>query len=130
MTNITNTPEGTAGMKRRNFLLAAPVACIPAAAQCTSLSTVDSETPIAALFREWQRLTVAAEDRSLTDDECDAMCDLRSEVETQMNAIPARDAMDVLMKVAAFTEFGVYGIDGTPFVDCWAEMRDLVGGGA
>lgn len=119
-----------AGMKRRNFLLAAPVACVPPGVHGFVTGNVSSETPIAALFREWQRLTDAAEDRSLTDDECDAMCDLRSEVERQMNAIPARDAMDVLMKVAAFTEFGVYGIDGTPFVDCWAEMHDLVGGAA
>lgn len=130
MQTETNTPEGAAGMRRRDFLLVAPAACIPAAVQGASLSTVESDTPIAALFREWQRLTAAAEDRSLTDDECDAMCDLRSEVERRMNAIPARDAMDVLMKVAAFTEFGVYGIDGTPFVDCWAEMHDLVGGAA
>ncbi|WP_334194708.1 hypothetical protein [Pararhodobacter sp.] len=98
-----NTPEGAAGMGRRDFLMAAPAVCIPAVVQGAPLSSGDSETPIAALFREWQRLTVAAEDRSLTDDECDAMCDLRSEVERQMNAIPARDAMDVLMKVAAFT---------------------------
>lgn len=108
-------------MKRRNFLLAAPVACIPAVGQGTVTVNFDSETPVATLFREWKRATDAANDPALSDDEVDRLCASRSALEAQLNSTRAQNVDDVLMKICAATDFGFYSRDDTCFETGWDE---------
>lgn len=94
------------------------------------------ETPVMVLFREWQK--VNAEEKRLhaelpNDEEGDAaveaMSELEGEITHEIIAMPVQSPMDFVMKIAAWTDFGVVG---TPDVEhspeLWAEARTLIGG--
>lgn len=110
-------------MKRRT-LLAAPALLV--GAEQVEAAT---ESPVAALFREWRACQAWAMDRTTTDEEFDRRCAVRTEIEMRLYAEPARDARDICLKFLALS------LDGDDFMDdafnhgqkIVREARELVG---
>ncbi len=120
---------------RRNILRAAPAVGF-AALVAGSVPAEAAETPVAALFREWQEAK-AAEDAafaaSATGDceACNSAYAAVREIEDGLMALPMRSSHDFFLKVAAWTNFGacdLFSNDHEP--EFWAEARALVEGRA
>jgi len=125
-------------MNRRDLLtaaLAAPLAAVPAVA------VAETDTPVMALFREWNKALADERDldaqyRKQPCDEiealADAAADRRYQIELQMIEVKSEDARDVLAKIAAWTDYGVFQFDegDKRLTHVWAEARALVGGEA
>jgi hypothetical protein len=86
------------------------------------------ESPIIALFHEWDALYVegyispALDD----DDECTRICLAMKELEHKMAALPARTAPELAAKLIALSTFGEYGLDD--FKDSvFTDARALIG---
>lgn len=116
-------------VSRRHLLGATPAIlaglAVPAVAE--------SETPIIAKFREWERfwnyLNTDEAVASLTDEEFDDACQRRRDMECEIVAMPARDARDFLAKVLAETANGDHELppfDRAP--EFWAEARSFLPG--
>ncbi|SIT75316.1 hypothetical protein [Pontibaca methylaminivorans] len=109
-------------MNRRTFLAAAPAA----AAGGVLPASAEPETPVMKLFREWQRLESAA--HAAEGDEYERLHDLRWENEKRMIREPSRSALDVLLKITAWTGFGEGDLEhDSPYIPIiWEEARALV----
>lgn len=121
MTNVTN---------RRGLLKAAPALAFLGALPATA----STETPVAALFREW-KAAQEAEDAGyiagLPDEEINQLADHRSAIEKRMMATPCSTAADFICKVTAHTAFGVFCLpDENQQPGLWEEARVLIGGAA
>lgn len=111
-------------MNRRAFLSAAPAAALagPAAAE--------TETPVAALFREWRDYSDwlnGPATRGMDDNDFTALCCRLYDMGDQIGRTPATDAKDVLLKLVALSGYGEMGVPGifdAPVL--WAEARALV----
>lgn len=111
-------------MNRRAFIAAAPAVALagPVAAE--------AETPVAALYRELEAAG-AAEDAAYARDEPDEVIDIyaeiRRDIEQRLMAEPCQDARDFVIKVVAYTGFGIFALPGREEGDAlWAEARALV----
>lgn len=91
------------------------------------------ETPVAALFREWQaakEVEEAAYEACPDDDDkaCDAAWNARYAVEKRMMEAPCETPRDWLLKSCAWANFGDgNGPDRVDSPQLWAEARALVG---
>lgn len=121
-------------MKRRALLTALPAvaaAGIPAVADevnaAVSEALAAAETPVAAMFREWQ-VTMAdleQEDGDTPSPEWRAVSDHLNAIEARMFAEPVTGWADMAMKLCIATGFGVW--DMNQEAELWAEARALVG---
>lgn len=121
-------------MNRRALLKAAPalalVAAVPAQGMVPN-TTPSSETPVAALFRKWQRINeevhaaYAAED----DEAGERAQDARWAHEQILMHEPSQCERDVLLKIAAWTDTGETDLEvGNPHLaTVWAELRAMFG---
>ena len=120
---------------RRNILRAAPAAGLAAMmAGAVPATASASETPVAALFREWTKrnadlLVAFAASRDDNDEACESAFSARYDVEKRLMALPCQNATDWLMKVTAWTDHG----DGCCQDKCenpalWNEAKALIGG--
>lgn len=107
---------------RRHLLAAIPVAGLG----ITAAQVVANETPITRLFREWKELSARIEDPTISEEECDAACGQRSEVERLMCWMPAASTMDALQKVCAATHFGKLGFEGELWASSWYEAHKML----
>lgn len=108
-------------MKRREILTIAPAAGVAAMMAGAIPAQADKETPVMALFREWQAATDRLEDLPYDDHAFDVALIARREIEMKLIETPAQGAVDVLAKVCAWTRFGeCVLLDG----DCPARVFD------
>lgn len=120
-------------MNRRDILtaaLAAPALAVPVGGEAAS------ETSVMALFREWCQLwgkcegLCEADEWSDNADELSAKDMRMSELEDEMMRAPKRGMGDVLMTVAAVSNFGDIIYEHGFWAAIRAEARALVGDGA
>ena len=117
-------------MNRRDLLKAAPAAALVAPLPVTAAVT---ETPIAALFREWASLytDLNGDDGNRQDEPAfDAACERLSSIEAAIMHTPSTNADDLMMKVASFTSYGGFEISDCKYAKAsiiWDEMRALTG---
>lgn len=116
-------------MNRRSILTAALSA--PAVALAGSLPVVAAlETPVMALFREWEAAQAAEDDahiRNLPDDEIEVFSQQRREIEQRVMAAPCQTGGDFVLKVIACTAFGGFCLPCESEAPAfWAEARALV----
>lgn len=111
---------------RRALLKAAPaIAILPAVAAVPALAS--AETPVMRLFREWQPLAAwlnGPEGDAAPEADFNRVNLARLALEDRMVAEPARNAEDVLIKIATYTHFG----EGEVPPQVWPEVRALIGG--
>lgn len=74
-----------------------------------------TETPVAALFREWMRLCAEEAAAYAADPEgegqaCEAATDRKLAVERQLRDAPKLNLADLGLAVMATTEFGCFGV--------------------
>lgn len=121
---------------RRQLLAAAPAAGFAAlvvgAGPVEAACAMPVETPVGALFREWQEASriedvAYAADEWGDGDEAKAASASRNGVEQRMIEEPAVNERDVLLKILAVTVFGQFGPNQERQHDLWAEARALVG---
>lgn len=131
-------------MNRRHILKGLPaaiaVSASPAAAlvagnvnEAVALCFADpAETPVAALFREWQA-AFEAEKVAFSESDtgecamCQAATERRMAVEKRLMTAPCSGTGDWALKVMAWTCFGDFSIsDSHEGHDLWAEARAFV----
>lgn len=113
-------------MNRRSFIAAAPAVALagPVAAE--------AETPVAALFREWQRhdAAIRAYDAAGDHEAEDQAYDDRWEIEQVLIHAPSRCERDLLLKIMAWTGCGETDLEAernsSHLSTLWAEARALV----
>lgn len=114
---------------RRTLMVAAPVA-FAAPALAVPAPAASADTPVMALFRQWQVAAQAeddAADRDLADAEIDALSEARAGIERAMIAEPSQSAQDFICKVIAWTSYGVFALkDREQFPALWAEADRLI----
>lgn len=91
-----------------------------------------TETPVAALFREWTAARAAeAATYAATDDEAehDRAWQAAWDAEKRLLATPSQCPADVLMKLAAWSRFGTDDSEASSrhLAQVWAEARAMVG---
>ncbi len=126
-----NTP----GLSRRSLIASMPLlalAAVPKAhASANFAPAFIGETPVATLFREWERLNAAvwAADRANDDDGFERAHDARWAHEQILMHEPSRCEQDVLLKIAAWTDTGETDLEvGNPHLSTvWAELRAMFG---
>ncbi|MDF3606335.1 hypothetical protein PE067_09405 [Paracoccus sp. DMF-8] len=128
---LTKDSGVSAQFNRRALLKLAPaLAVVPAAALSGEVLPPVSETPVEALFREWEIAHAdLISDRwdDATEDEQEAICGRVSDIAYRMMELPSRSARDFAMKVTAYTVFGENGLpDEGQDRALWAEARALV----
>lgn len=106
--------------------LAAPLA--PMAAQAAA------ETPVMALFREWQEIdresrAFFAAKPVLADDDPRTMVFVQRKeaVERKMFEAPKHDMIDLALTIMCASDFGLFGLRKVDAVHCQAEARALAG---
>lgn len=108
-------------------------AALSEADQATVLGTMDrleaaTETPVAALFREWSALEARICDSDdLTEELLEQHYEQRRVLEDRMLTLKAATAIDVLKKVCALTVFGVYSEGDIGLSGVWDDAKELVG---
>lgn len=113
-------------MNRRDLIKAAPVALVG----CALPVQAETETPVAALFREW-KVAKDAENAvyASTDDEAAHLraWDHRYAIERRLMDAPSMTPLDWAIKICAWCNFGD-GVceDGRENPQLWAEARALV----
>lgn len=119
-------------MNRRHIITAAPAVLLGCAAPVGAVCSAPvEETPIAALFREWQTLEDQILDSDdLTDAQLTALNERRGDIEFDIWAIEATTPIDALRKVCAVTVFGVYGEGDFGLKGAWDDARRILGGAA
>lgn len=124
------------GLSRRSLITSMPMLALAAVpkAHASSDTAFPSETPVATLFREWERLNaeVWAADRANDDDGFERAHDARWAHEQILMHEPSRCEQDVLLKIAAWTDTGETDLEvGNPHLaTVWAELRAMFGGSA
>ncbi|WP_323009821.1 hypothetical protein [Paracoccus sp. (in: a-proteobacteria)] len=98
-------------MNRRDLIKAAPVALVG----CAMPVQAETETPVAALFREWMRLCAEEAAAYAADPEgegqaCEAATDRKLAVERQLRDAPKLNLADLGLAVMATTEFSYFGV--------------------
>ena len=121
-------------MNRRNLMKLAPAALAAGAVPAVGMSggvVAAEETPVMKLYRQW-RITQAKTERAprdMPDEGFDALVEAHVAIERQMMQEPAQDARDWVIKIAAWTDFGVFCVqDRGENEALWAEARTLIGG--
>lgn len=116
---------------RRAVLKGAPAALVAAltAGDVNAACTIAmAETPIMALFREWQAAWDASMVYDLTDAEREVHVDEQLRIEELIVALPALNAADFVAKVTTASSYGGFGLPY--FLDepeFWAEARAVLG---
>lgn len=111
-------------MNRRSLIAALPAALAAAAPGMAASAPL---TPVEALFRDWQAL--AAEIAAGAGD-IDRLAARQCLIAGRIIATPAVDCRDWIMKIAAVSDCGDFGMDGADDPKLWVEARKLLGGGA
>lgn len=108
-------------MNRRSFLCAAP-----AVGLAFPLASFAEDTPILALFRKWDELYQRGYDLSFTEDEVNDNIDEIRRIELEMMALPVKGLADFAAKVAAYTNYGDFGLTPEGGHDLIAEAKALL----
>ena len=106
---------------RRALLTGAAVLSIaPLAASAGAMPflAVEPQTPIRALFRQWEALIDQASVPGLPDEEAEALDARRYPVEQAIAAEPATDLRDLAIKVLVNTGEGCFGLDDAITLEC------------
>lgn len=111
-------------MNRRDMMKAAPVALCAAT---VSTAAFTAETPIMALFREWQHLEAYSRSPDLSDNELEAATEKALALEDLMMDLPSQTMQDMAAKICAFTSFGVFALTDGVAPEFWAEAHLLLG---
>ena len=127
-------------MRRRDILKAAPSAlmasAVPAVATLAGVApaVAVAETPVMALFREWECLNAAvqAADAAGDDEAFERAIDDRWALEQVLIHEPSQRDQDVLLKIAAWTAGGETDLEceNSHLSTVWSEVRALIGGAA
>lgn len=121
-----------AEINRRTLIASGAVTLVaplwPVAAQAAT------ETPVMALFREWQEIdresrAFFAAKPVLADDDPRSMAFVQRKeaVERKMFEAPKRDMIDLALTIMCASDFGLFGLQKADAVHCQAEARALVG---
>ena len=109
-------------MNRRQLIAAAPaIMAFPMA------SSGQAETPIMALFREWQRLhdyLNYGAGCSLPEAEHEVGCNELTAIEDRIEAYPAQNAQDIIAKLLSWSSYGDFDISTNEAF--WEEARTFV----
>lgn len=134
MTNervCANTPA----LSRRTLLAALPASILVpvSAASLPGTASVEDDTPILRVFREWRAYFEWAEGPAtdgIDDDAFNEVCAKRREIEERMFALPCQNPIDVLAKLMAFTFNGAdfADDDGSWSAGILAEAKSAVDG--
>lgn len=117
-----------AQINRRNLLSAAPAAGLAGlmAGAVPAVAAADHDTPVAALFRQWEQVR-ADKNGEMSDDDYDVLLYRQIDIEDRIIRTPAKNSADWIMKVMAYSCLGESAItdrDDNP--DLWAEARALI----
>lgn len=114
-----------AQINRRRLLSAIPaVAVLPAMAAVPA--SAKTETPMSALFREWEHIR-SLKKAPMSEDEYDALLDRQIALEDEMIITRAQNASDWAMKIMAYSCLGESGLpDHHDNPALWAEARALI----
>ncbi|MDO5370570.1 hypothetical protein [Paracoccus sp. (in: a-proteobacteria)] len=124
-----NTP----GLSRRSLIASMPMLALAAVpkAQASGDLAFPAETPVAALFREWERINeeVHAAYAADDDDAGDRAYAARWAHEQILIHEPSQCERDVLLKIAVWTDTGESDLEvGNPHLaTVWAELRSMFG---
>lgn len=88
---------------------------------------VSNDTPVMALFRQWQEAFRLGNDLSNSVEASEAWGSRMSEIEDEMLSIPSQTMGDVAAKIAAWTSFGDFTLSDTSDQRIWDEIKALVG---
>lgn len=112
---------------RRALLKAAPALALVGAVPAKGVASTD--TPVMALFRRHQAITVAAASHPVDDDE-----ELerlfyreRDKIEEEMDALPALTAQDMAAKMVVAHSYGDHSCLSYDRNLVWREARALIG---
>ena len=111
---------GLPTLTRRSLLRASPALLAPVAlASCaTEVLSAPAETPIMALYRQWEALADASNAPGLTDEQAEAFDPDRWRIERAIRAEPATDLRDLAAKVLVISGEGVFGLDAATTFEC------------
>jgi len=121
----------TQRVTRRTLLISLPAAgmtaALPAPGHAQGLGT-----PAQRLFLEW-RAAIAQEQAAYDAGECDEVCAQllkgRTALENRLMDTPSQTPRDLLCKIAAYTNFGLFALPETiGQTQIWNEARALIGG--
>lgn len=104
-------------------LAAAPAAAILGAGSVCAAATV---TPVMRKYRKWVEYTawINTEACDLPEPEWEEAVNRHSDMEDDLIATPAENAVDVIAKITAYSNFGQNGLPKNPIL--WAEARALL----
>jgi hypothetical protein len=123
-------PEVT--YSRRTLLRATPALLAPAILPSSALASnalaqgISADTPILALFREWEAAEVAANDPSASEDEQDASIDLSCEIEKRIVAEPVTCLLDLAAKIVANSSYGDFKLDASVVAEAEALLAEVL----
>jgi hypothetical protein len=100
------------------------------AIDCHNTPGLPGETPVMQQYRAWETYSawLNAEAAGMPGAEWEAALAKKSEIEEAILATPSEGAEDVIAKFAAYSNFGVFGVDDQ--LPLWEEVRKLIGGAA
>lgn len=114
-------------MNRRQLMTAAPALCcvgVTAAGQ-----GVTSHSSVRAQFQRWQAYAAWLDSDAtagMADAEFDAAVDVHSSLEEAMIATPSQGADDIILKIAAYTDFGNGSLpEHMHLPQLWDEIRSF-----
>lgn len=118
---------------RRNLIAAAPLAGLSAASLSSVGNAAVAETPIMALYREWQTLFAAEAQIPDTDSddvspEWTAARERTAAVEQRIAALPCSTPLDWIIKISLATGSGAFACPADEWRGLWKEARALIGG--
>lgn len=117
---------------RRALIRAIPALTAAPAFALSAKALPVSETPVEGLFREWENAFQRMNTHTGTDDELDLIIDEKFRLEDRLVEEPARNEREVLMKLAAWANYGGLDLEGSNelLAPVWSEARALIGGAA
>ena len=101
-------------MNRRTFLAAAPVVGL---AVLPALASVETDTPVMRLYREWSAI-FHNQGVGMSDDDFNALCDQGHEISVMIENTPCQTMQDMAAKIIASSGDGAFDIDMAVVMEC------------
>lgn len=130
--NLMPAPRQGNKVSRRGLLAAAPAFGFAGLIGAGAVPAIAAtETPVMAMFREWQRLyeierQVHEASETGSDDSTRAATDALIAIERQLIALPVQGPQDVLVKIAAVSCYGAFADALDQGEEVWAEVREMI----
>ena len=114
-------------MDRRNFLTAAPAAGMAAMLMGAVPVQASTETPIMAMFRQWQHFWDKSIDEAFSDEDRDAAVDEFCKISDDIWEMPIQSPQDWIAKAISYTSYGDFALkDQTRGPAFWADAREMI----